>query len=246
LHVTQAASKYFHRDADRYRSKPLLFDPYHVSDHQITGEEKKYRCIKMPRLAPPASKLVPIIRELEKQVGIESGEDGRMALRSFSVVMQEMVARDPGKHGMPALPFFLGGGTEFPLIISFDGTGFGTGQFNTIAARNPYHPHSAQLLRVFGLGNCGDNRSGTTRLLGANRATINEMKDLSGDLCGECVEVDLGDGGKVDIKPHLSSTMLPTSPRSGTRSTSPPPASAVALEISPCGKRPRSRPASQR
>jgi hypothetical protein len=126
-----------------------------------------------------------------------------MALRSFAVVMQEMVARDPGKHGMPALPFFLGGGTEFPLIISFDGTGFGTGQFNTIAARNPYHPHSAQLLRVFGLGNCGDNRSGTTRLLGANQATINNMKDLSGERCVEYEEVDLGDGGKVDIKPHL-------------------------------------------
>ena len=34
---------------------------------------------------------------------------------------------------MPPLDYFLGGLNKLPLLIQFDGTGFGTGQFNTIA-----------------------------------------------------------------------------------------------------------------
>ena len=35
--------------------------------------------------------------------------------------------------------------------------------------------HSAQQLYIFGLGNCDDGRSGTSRLMGPNKDSINEM-----------------------------------------------------------------------
>ena len=111
-----------------------------------------------------------------------------LALRSFTVVVQELLAKDPGTHGMPALPFFAGGEMAVPLIITFDATGFGTQQFNTIAVRNPYLPHSAQLLRIFGLGNCSDNKSGTTRLLGPNLELINKEIERHGS--GEATDPD--------------------------------------------------------
>jgi len=42
-------------------------------------------------------------------------------------------------------------------------------------ARNPYLPQSAQLLRIFGLGNCHDDKSGTMRLMGENLTIINKL-----------------------------------------------------------------------
>eukprot|EP00965_Chrysotila_dentata_P064352 2132388-Pleurochrysis_carterae.AAC.1 len=65
---------------------------------------------------------------------------------------------------MPKLPFFFCGNIV-PLVISFDATGFGSQQINTIALNNPYSSKSAQLLRIFGLGTCSDDRIGTARLL---------------------------------------------------------------------------------
>eukprot|EP00965_Chrysotila_dentata_P174404 5757310-Pleurochrysis_carterae.AAC.1 len=47
-----------------------------------------------------------------------------------------------------------------PLVISFDATGFGSQE-------------SVQQLRIFGLGNCSNDGSGTTRLLGDNINYIN-------------------------------------------------------------------------
>eukprot|EP00965_Chrysotila_dentata_P036646 1219980-Pleurochrysis_carterae.AAC.1 len=55
---------------------------------------------------------------------------------------------------MPPLSFFLGG-HALPLVISFDATGFGSQQVNTIVLNNP------------------DDRSGKSRLLGDNLAVIN-------------------------------------------------------------------------
>ena len=54
-------------------------------------------------------------------------------------------------------------------------TGFGKLQLTTIIARNPYLSKSAQLVRPFGLGNVDDGKSGTVRLLGQNRAKINNL-----------------------------------------------------------------------
>lgn len=62
-----------------------------------------------------------------------------------------------------------------PIVVSLDATGFGSLQFNTISARNPYMSASAQQLRTFGIGNCDDNRDGSTRLLGPNLEVINRM-----------------------------------------------------------------------
>jgi hypothetical protein len=73
---------------------------------------------------------------------------------------------------MPSLPEFYGG-LRLPIIISRDATGKGSLQFTTVAARTPWATKSAQLLHIFGFGNCGDDRSGTTRLLGPNLDGIN-------------------------------------------------------------------------
>ena len=64
---------------------------------------------------------------------------------------------------MPPLPYFLGGQAKLPLVIQWDGIGFGKQQFNTVEVCNPYAPKSAQMLRLLGLRNCGDNREGTPR-----------------------------------------------------------------------------------
>ena len=43
----------------------------------------------------------------------------------FPGVMQELLTLDPGTRDMPPLPFFLGGQSELPLVISHDATGHG-------------------------------------------------------------------------------------------------------------------------
>ena len=125
------------------------------------------------------------MKRIYAELGTEIADDGRIAFTSFAVVMQEMLARDPGQHGMPELPAFLGGKLKFPIVIHWDATGFGRNQFNTIAARNPHHPKSAQLLRCFGLGNCDDGRDGTVRLLGPNLARVNAA--IVADQNGQCI-----------------------------------------------------------
>ena len=89
------------------------------------------------------------------------------------LVLSDLLAQDPGSGGMPPLSFFEGGAAKLPIVIQLDATGFGAQQLNTIAAKNPYLSQSAQHLRVFGLGNCSDDRDGSTRLLGPNLETIN-------------------------------------------------------------------------
>ena len=169
--------KTYDRAADRYTSRVLLHHPY-----------LKKRVIKVPRIAPPMHKLAELKGKIEATLGVESAENGRLAFRSFDVVLQQLLAQDPGTQQMPALPFFLGGAAKLPIVISYDCTGFGSQQLNTIALRNPYLSASAQHLRVFGLGNCSDDRSGTTRLLGSNLKTINSMID--GEQCIPCPSSD--------------------------------------------------------
>ena len=61
------ASKEYHHHADRYMSKPLLYNPF-VKDEVVM----------VPRLIPPSSKLIPAIRELETMIGVQHSDDGRM------------------------------------------------------------------------------------------------------------------------------------------------------------------------
>ena len=168
LLLTQAGCKKFNHVLDKYESVPLLYDRHH-----------KGEVIMVPRIAPPRSKLEPLIRRIQEQLGVEHSENGLLAFRSLAVVIQELLAQDPGSCGMPALPFFLGGAHPLPLVISLDATGHGAQQLNTIALKNPYLPQSAQLLRIFGLGNCSDDRNGSTRLLGPNLNYINGLLEAT-------------------------------------------------------------------
>lgn len=199
VQLTQAASKSFSKQGDLFTGKPMLWDPYHTDSWRSTAEAQAFKYIPVPRIAPPVSKLLPVMRQLESKLGVEAAEDGRIAFKSFSVVVQEMLAQDPGKFDMPELPAYMGGALDFPIIISFDGTGYGTQQFNTVAVRNPYHPHSALQLRIFGLGNCGDDRSGTTRVLSENLSTINRY--ITTTECIACTPDGCTD--PVAILPHV-------------------------------------------
>ena len=120
----------------------------------------------MPRLAPPENKMAASKAKVESTLNVQSSEDGRVAFVPIYDVIQNLLACDPGTgvrdgHRMPPLAHFLGGrGAKLPLVVHFDGTGFGSQQFNSIALNNPYTSQSAESLYKFGLGNCSDNRSG--------------------------------------------------------------------------------------
>ena len=167
LEVTQAASKKYDKATDRYVGKPLLHHPW-----------LKGILIKVPRIAPPTSKLVPLMRAIEKELGVEAGEDGLLAIKSFEQVMCELLSQDPGKHNMPPLSHFSSGQMYLPIVMQLDATGYGSQQFNTIVIRNPYMSASAQQLYILGLGNCSDDRGGSTRLLGNNLSSINKAIHL--------------------------------------------------------------------
>ena len=129
----------------------------------------------VPRIAPPEYKIRAVLTTIYTQLGIEIAEDGRVAYRPLSTVVQDLLSHDPGRYSMPPLPFFLGGAAKLPLLVQYDGTGFGKQQFCTIVIGNPFTPKSAQLLRPIGLANCSDNRSGAVRAFGPNLAEINEL-----------------------------------------------------------------------
>ena len=184
--ISQVACKRFKHARDRYEPEPLLSNPF-----------LKNVTLNVPRLAPPRSRLEPIIRKVEAQLGVQSSEEGRMAFTSLADVVQQMMVQDPGSQDMPALPFFTGGMVDFAIGLSWDGTGYGKLGLNTIAARNPWLSASAQMLRIIGLGVCGDNRSGTTALLGPNRAWINEKF------------LEHGSGTRGDLQPMRSGPLWP-------------------------------------
>ena len=125
----------------------------------------------MPRLAPPESKLVPVFRQLEKEIGVTSDENGRLALMSFNDALTDMLQSDCGKKNHPKLEEYTSRRRKKLVVLSFDATGFGKQQFNTIVLRNPeLNTAAASQLRILGLGNCADDKGGTTRLLGGNLA----------------------------------------------------------------------------
>jgi hypothetical protein len=141
LEITQAACKRYDRACDSYGAKALL-------QHRFI----KDKFIKVPRLSPPVSRLVPIIRSIEATLGVEHDDNGKIAFRGITELMQELMVQDCGKHLMPKLSAFTGGKLKLPIVIQFDGTGFGMLSINTAVVRNPFMPQSSQQLRPLGVG----------------------------------------------------------------------------------------------
>ena len=124
---TQAGCKVFNKKLNNFKSKVILHNPY-----------LKNTTISVPRIAPPLSRLVPTIRHIEAQLGIQHNSDGTIAYASFQDVVKLMMMQDPGTHDMPTSSSFLGGPLKLPIIIKYDATGFGTLQLTTLALHNPY------------------------------------------------------------------------------------------------------------
>ena len=182
--LTQAACMKFDKTKDRYSSKVLLYNSFKKYDPTKPSRD----VVKVPRIAPPLNKIIATKKKIEEKLNVQASENGRLAFTSFTDVLQQLVAQDTGLQGMPSLPFYAAG-NKLPIVIQFDGTGFGSQQINTIVCNNPATSQSAQMLRIFGLGNCSDDRDGTTRLLGDNRTIINKM--LREDACVKCSDVNV-------------------------------------------------------
>eukprot|EP00965_Chrysotila_dentata_P197225 6178071-Pleurochrysis_carterae.AAC.6 len=68
------------------------------------------------------------IKPIEERLGVAPAEDRRLALKSYTVVVQKLLAQDSGIGDIQPLPFLLGGRQTIPLVILFDATGFGPQQ----------------------------------------------------------------------------------------------------------------------
>lgn len=183
LRITQAASKAYVRADNRYVGKALLRDPW-----------RKDLVVYVPRLAPPRVHIEKIVKQIHEQLGVDCNEDGRVAFTSFADTFESLVSQDQGRGSMPPI-------TEFqtrpvPVVISFDATGFGSTQINTVALRNPYLSASNQQLRIFGLGCVNDNRDGTSKVFVPNLQIINDT--IRGKRSGVCVDC----GGTI-VKPKI-------------------------------------------
>lgn len=161
LRVTQAACKVFDKHQNRHTSKVLLRDPWRAD-----------KVVHVPRVAPPRHKLEEACKRIYSEIGVQYTEDGKIAFTSFVDVFLQVIRQDSKMSGMPPLESFKD--TGIPLVISFDGTGYGNRALNTVVLRNPYMPSSNHQLRIFGLGNVHDDRGGTTQLLGPNLKVIND------------------------------------------------------------------------
>ena len=114
---------------------------------------------------PSPYAILPEIKEIKDQFGVEISESGRISTRCFDVVLNELLSEDfmpdpragLARHIEPdAIPF--------PLVMSYDGTGFGKLQISTAVLKNPFESQSCFNLRIIGLGSCGDGDVG--RLIG--------------------------------------------------------------------------------
>jgi hypothetical protein len=193
LSITQAACKRYNRPTDSYLTKSLLPHRY-----------RKNKFVKVPRLCPPVARLVPIIRSIEKRLGVNHSDNGAIAYTGITEVMQDLMARDCGRFQMPQLSSFSGGKLKLPIVIQFDGTGYGMLAINTAVVRNPYLPQTSQQLRPIGVGKCKDDKEGTTRLLAGNLAAINGwVANEHDDVCSSFT-----DGGKeVEVMPNVYSCL---------------------------------------
>eukprot|EP00965_Chrysotila_dentata_P121423 4014076-Pleurochrysis_carterae.AAC.1 len=75
LRITQAASKQFHRESDRYRTNVLLYN-HHVPRGVALVQ----------RICPYPSRLRPLIKHIEEQLDVQTAEDGRLAFKSYTTV----------------------------------------------------------------------------------------------------------------------------------------------------------------
>eukprot|EP00965_Chrysotila_dentata_P131119 4334180-Pleurochrysis_carterae.AAC.1 len=67
LRITQAASKLFDRESDRCVAKVLLYNPHLPRD-----------IVKVPHICPVSSRLAPLIKRTEEQLGAAHGKDSRL------------------------------------------------------------------------------------------------------------------------------------------------------------------------
>ena len=125
--MTQAACKHYERSSDSHLAKPLLWHRY-----------LKGQFIKVSRLCPPVSKLILIIRSIEDTLGVKHADNGKIAFTGIVEVLADILRRDCGNYGMPELTAYLGGAIKLPVVVQFDGTGFGNLSINTAVIRNPY------------------------------------------------------------------------------------------------------------
>ena len=186
LSIDQAASKKFRPSKNHYNAKILYSHPY-----------RSNVVIKVPRIAPACGKMLAATEDINKALDISTGENGAVSYRPITSAFEALVKNGVGKHGMPALSAFVGGAREVPIIFQWDATGFKKQQLTTAALRNPWSPHSAELLELWAVGNVGDDKGGSTKLMGKeNIDLINSWID--GDCCVSCPAEE---GETVLLKP---------------------------------------------
>ena len=81
LRMVQAACKKYKHASDHYLSKPLLYNPYESDRH---GHAK---VVYVPRIAPPRNKRELLVRRIEAKCGVQSMENGRLAFKSFEIML---------------------------------------------------------------------------------------------------------------------------------------------------------------
>ena len=154
----------------------------------------------MSRLCPPVSKLILIIRSIEDTLGVKHADNGKIAFTGIVEVLADILRRDCGNYGMPELTAYLGGAIKLPVVVQFDGTGFGHLSINTAVIRNPHLPQTSQKLRPIGVGKCKDDKCGTVRLLADNLPIINGW--IGNEHAGVCSSFDVG-GEDVEVMPEV-------------------------------------------
>jgi len=197
LRITHAGSHEYHKEHDHYMRKAIL-----CSGNGSTGQYS----VKVPRLGPPRNVLEPVMRELEDSLGVETREDGRVAFLEFDKALADIVNEDPGRGGMPPLEEFEGGKRRFPVVFSFDATGFGNSQLTTVALRNPYKRASAAQLRLLGIGSLSDSREGALKVI--SETNLEQIRAaIRHDQNGTTMPVKLQNGTTVHICPALHVTL---------------------------------------
>ena len=156
LRITLAGSHKYHKKRDMYERKAIL-----CSGSGSTDEFS----VKVPRIGAPRIVLEPVMRKLEDSLGVEIREDGLVAFLEFDKALADVVNEDPGGGGMPPLEEFEGGKRRFPVVFSFDATGFGNSQLTTVALRNPYKRATAAQLRLLGIGPLSNSREGALKVI---------------------------------------------------------------------------------
>ena len=171
------------------------FDGKHYRFRSLMRSEHRHSLeIRVPRITPLRGDLEPVIKELKASTGFDLAENGRISWRPVMPLISAVLEEDCGNFGMPELGYFLAGNV-LDLVVSQDATGFGSLSIATCVLNNPYTPHSAQNLRILGLGNVDDGKDGTTKLLQENRELLNRLIRTEG---AELVEVPVA-GGVVKI-----------------------------------------------